>query len=175
MNSSTLMPLCFRMSDRVPLASSECMGTTVLNTLSPARFSKETWLPFWRSSTKPALFNAHTTRSPETLGSLDILVGDFYGSPEGLAFGRPLFGNAPGFQVKLDGFAEVSASALNILSLRCDAQLGAASDIKTIFFGNERGKSVIHNQMLTEAKAVKQESVTIHELRITRNHGRRNK
>ena len=80
----------------------------------------------------------------------------------------------PSLKVQLNSFDEVGASALNILSLRCDAQLGAASDIKTIFFGDERGESVIHNQMLTEAKTVKQESVTIHESRITRNHGRRN-
>jgi len=72
-------------------------------------------LSFCRNSENPARFKARTTRSPETLGSLGMSMRDFDGRPERRVFGWPFFREAPCFEVKLDGFAEVGTSALNIL------------------------------------------------------------
>src|SRR5256885_14380771 len=58
------------------------MGTTVFQVFSATLFSRETWLPFWRSCTKPARFKALITRSPETLGSLGISARNFDGGPD---------------------------------------------------------------------------------------------
>jgi hypothetical protein len=149
-NSSTAKPHCLRISDNVPLASSPCIGTTVLNTRSLVRFSSDTWLPFWRNSTKPARFSARTTRSPETLGSFGILVRDFDCGPERFAFRCRTLGNAPGLQVQLDCFAKAGTGALDIFSLRSDTQLWAARDIPTVFLGNQRGESVRHKPMLAD-------------------------
>jgi hypothetical protein len=147
-NSSSVKPLCFRMSASVPLASTECIGTTVLNTISAERFSKDTWLPFCRNSTKPARFSARMTRSPETLGSFGTSGRNFNRCPEFLRFDRPVFRCAPGFQIQLDSFAQISSSTLNVVTLRGDAQLRAARDVKVFFFGDENRESVSHMAML---------------------------
>jgi hypothetical protein len=145
-NSSTVKPACFKMSPRVPLASVLCMGTTVRKTLSPARFSSDTWLPLCRNSTKPAFFRARTTRSPETLGSLVISFRDFYDSPKRcLAAGRR-FRHAPSFEIQLDGLAEVGSSRLHIFPLRRNAKLRATSNVPLVFFGYESGKAIVHEQ-----------------------------
>ena len=149
-NSSSARPLCLRMSESVPLASSLCIGTTVLNTRSAVRFSRETWLPFWRNSTNPARFSARISRSPETLGSFGMSMRDFDGSPECLAFGCRAFGDAPGLQVQFDGFAKAGAGCLDIFSLRSDVQRRATRNIPSIFFGNQRGESVSHKPMLAD-------------------------
>jgi hypothetical protein len=150
-NSSTVRPLCLRMSARVPFASTECIGTTVRNTISEVRFSSETWLPFCRNSAKPARFNARITRSPETLGSLGTSVRDFDRRPEFLTLDGPFFRRAPGFQIQFDGFAQISASILNVSALRSYAQFGASRDVKLIFFGDQNRESVSHRAMLSDA------------------------
>jgi hypothetical protein len=137
-NSSSIKPLCLRMSASVPLASTECIGTTVLNTISVERFSKETWLPFCRSSTKPARFNARTMRSPEILDRC----------PEFLRFDRPVFRRAPGFQIQFDGLAQISASSFDVVALRSDTKFRAAGDVNVFFFGDEHRESVSHMAML---------------------------
>jgi len=149
-NSSTAKPHCLRTSDSVPLASSPCIGTTVLNTRSLVRFSNDTWLPLWRNSTKPARFSARTTRSPETLGSFGILVRDFDCRPERFTLRSRTLGDAPGFQVKLDGFAKAGACALDIFTLRSDVQLWTARNIPAVFLGNQSGESVRHKPMLAD-------------------------
>jgi hypothetical protein len=147
-NSSSVNPLCLRMSASVPLARTECIGTTVLNTISVERLSKETWLPFCRSSTKPARFNARTTRSPEMLGSLATSGRNFDRRPEFLRFDRPVFRGAPGFQIQLDSFTQISASTLDVVALRSDTEFGAACNIEIFFFGDEHRESVSHMAML---------------------------
>jgi hypothetical protein len=147
-NSSSIKPLCLRMSASVPLASTECIGTTVLNTISVERFSKETWLPFCRSSTKPARFNARTTRSPEILGSFGTSGRNFDRCPEFLRFDRPVFRRAPGFQIQFDGLAQISASSFDVVALRSDTQFRAAGDVNVFFFGDEHRESVSHMAML---------------------------
>ena len=129
-----------------PLAKELCMGTTVRNTLSPARFSSDTWLPFCRSSMKPALLRARTTRSPETVGSFVISFRDFDDSPEGgFAVRRRIWG-APGFQIKFNGLAQVGPRRLDIFSLRSDSKLRASGDVPFVLFGYEGGKAVIHDR-----------------------------
>jgi len=180
-NSSSAKPLCLRMSESVPLANSLCIGTTVLKVPSEVRFSRDTWLPFWRNSTKPARFSARTTRSPETLGSFGMLVRDFDCGPERFAFRCRTLGNAPSLEVKLDGFAKAGAGALDIFSLRSDVQFRTACDVPTVFFGNQRRESVSHKPMLadvhTASKALQLwfSRVTSHQSSVTRTHGRRNK
>src|ERR1700735_2361569 len=98
-SSSTVRPDCFKMSERVPLARVECCGTTVRNTLSPVRFSRETWLPFCRSTLKPARLRARTRRSPDMLGSRLILFCDFDECPERLLRNDVRVGPAPGFKI----------------------------------------------------------------------------
>jgi hypothetical protein len=105
------------------------MGTTVRKMISAVRFSKETWFPFCRSSRKSARFNARITSSPETLGSFGTSIGNFDRCPEFLRFDRSVFRRAPSFQVKFDGFAQISASTFDIVALRGDTQLGAAGDV----------------------------------------------
>jgi hypothetical protein len=95
------------MSERVPLAMVECWGTTVRKVFSPTLLSSATWLPFWRRTSKPARFNARTSRSPETLGSLVMSVGYFDKRPESLLRSYWQVGNSPGFNVKFDRFAKI--------------------------------------------------------------------
>ena len=147
-NSSSVKPLCLRMSASVPLASTECIGTMVLNTISEERLSKETWLPFCRSSTKPARFNARTTRSPEILGSFATSGRNFDRRPEFLRFVGAVFRGAPGLQIQFDGFAQISASAFDVVTLRSDAQFWTAGDVKVFFFGDQDRESVSHTAML---------------------------
>ena len=148
MNCSTVNPHCFKMSESVPLASSPCTGTTVLKTTSPVRLSRETWLPFWRNSTKPARFSARTTRCPETLGSLGMLLGDFDGGPEGFCVRESFFGYTPGFQVKLDRFAKVCPRALDVLALRRYVELRATCDVPPVFFRDEGGETIVHTPII---------------------------
>src|SRR5271169_4861031 len=157
-NSSTVKPACFKMSERVPLASELCMGTTVRNTFSPARFSSDTWLPFCLNSTKPAFLRARITRSPETVGSFVISLGDFDYSPErGLAARRRL-GGAPSFEIKLNGLAQVGPSRFDIFSLRGNAKLRTAGDIPIIFFGDQRGEAIVHTGNRIRLRAQRQGS-----------------
>lgn len=149
-NSFNVRPLCFRMSASVPFASAECIGTTVLKAPSGERFSKETWLPFWRNSTNPARLSARTTRSPETLGSFATSMRDFYGCPKLLGLERSLFRHAPGFQVQLDSFPKIPSSALDIAALRSHAQLRTTRNIEFFFFGNQHRESVSHMAMLAD-------------------------
>ena len=147
-NSSSVRPLCLRRSARGPFARAECMGTTVRKTISAVRFSKETWLPFCRSSTKPAGFHARITRSPETLGSFATSRRNFDGSPEFLRFDRPVFRRAPGFQIQFDGLAQISASSFDIVALRSNTQFWTAGDVKVFLFGDQYRESVSHMAML---------------------------
>src|SRR5260370_42275932 len=78
-NSSTAKPHGLRISDSVPLASSPCMGTTVLKTRSLVCFSNDTSLPLWPNSMKPPGFSARTTLPPATPGTFGILVRDVDG------------------------------------------------------------------------------------------------
>src|SRR5256885_14882585 len=105
------------------------MGTTVFQVFSATLFSRETWLPFWRSCTKPARFKALITRSPETLGNLGMSAGNFDRSPKLGSFGRSAVRGTPGFEVELDSFAQVGARGFHVFSLRGDAQFGTACDI----------------------------------------------
>jgi len=145
-NSSTVNPDCFKMSERVPLASEPCMGTTVRNTVSPTRLSSETWLPFCLNSTNPAFLRARTTRSPETVGSLVISLRDFDDRPEGSFAVRRRFWGTPSFEIQLNGLAQVGPSRLDIFPLRRDAKLRAARDVPFIFFGDQRGEAVVHTR-----------------------------
>src|SRR5260370_40549097 len=112
-NSSTAKPHGLRISDSVPLASSPCMGTTVLKTRSLVCFSNDTCLPFWRNSMKPPGFSARTTRSPETLGSFGILVRDVDGVPERFTLRSRTLGGTPGLQVEPNRFAKPRTRTLH--------------------------------------------------------------
>src|ERR1700753_54655 len=138
------------MSDRVPFASSVCIGTTVRNTLSPERRSTETWLPFWRSSVKPARLRARTKRSPETLGNLGMSAGYFYGSPERFKLSRSILGRAPGFEIQLDCLTQILASTDDVFALGSHTQLRAAGHIPIFFFRDQRREAVSHRVMLTK-------------------------
>lgn len=164
-NSFSVRPLCFRMSASVPLASTECIGTTVLKTLFAECFSKETWLPFCRNSTKPARFRARSTRSPETLGNFATSVRDFHRRPEFLWLDRSLFRRAPGFQIQLNGFAQIPTRTFNIVALRRHTELRASSDVKLLFFGDENREPVGHMAMLSDvAQPGKQSSTEFRKL-----------
>lgn len=149
-NSFSVRPLCFRMSASVPFASVECMGTTVLKTLSLERFSNETWLPFCRSSTKPGRLRARITRSPETLGNFGTSVRNFHRRPKFLRLDRSFFRRAPGFHIQLNSFAQVPACAFDIAALRRHTELRASGDIKLLFFYNQNREPVGHMAMLAD-------------------------
>ena len=121
-NSSSVSPLCFRMSASVALASTACIVTTVLNTISAERFSEETWLPFCRRSTNPA----------ETLGSFGTSIGNFDGCP----------------QIQFDGLAQIPASTFDIVALRSDTQFWTAGELKVFCFGDQHRESVSHMAIL---------------------------
>ena len=152
-NSSMLTPDCLRMSERVPRANSVWSGTTVLKTRSDVRFSSDTWLPSWRNSMKPARFRARTTRSPETLGSFGISMGDFHGGPESFSVGGRPVRNPPSFEVQLNRLTQVCPSALYVFSLRGDVQLRAARYIPAVVLGDQGGESVGHTPMLTDVES----------------------
>jgi hypothetical protein len=155
MNCSTVSPDYFRMSARVPLAHSSCMGTTVLKTSPPARFSSDTWLPFCLNSPKPERFKARTTRWPETLGSFGMSSGHFDGRPKGVQGCWMLFGNSPSLEIKLDRFREICACGLNIFSLRSDIELGAAGHVPPIVLRDERRKPVSHAPIRTRTRGTR--------------------
>ena len=64
-------------------------------------------------------------------------------------------GNAPGFEVQLDGFAEAGASALDVFSLRSDVEFRAARDVPAVFFGDQRGESISHKPMLADVDSAR--------------------
>jgi len=99
----------------------DCLTGFVVGT-----FFERNMAAFWRNSTKPALFSARTTRSPETLGSFGMSVGDFDRCPELRGFGGPRLGHAPGFEVELDRFAKVGPGTFDVLALGSDTQFRAA-------------------------------------------------
>lgn len=57
------------MSIRVDLLISGCIGTTVR---LPSGCLRKTWLPLWRTGSKPILESALTTSLPEVTGSLGV-------------------------------------------------------------------------------------------------------
>src|SRR5438445_9613471 len=126
------------------------MGTTVLKTNSAVRFSNDTWLPFCLNSRKPARLSARTTRSPETLGSLGMSVGNFDGRPERGTVHGALFRHSPGFQIKLDRLAQVCAGVFDVRALRCNAQFRATGHVQAVFLRDECREAVGHKAMLAE-------------------------
>ena len=171
-NSSRLRPHWLRMSERVPRANSACIGTTVLNVRSDVHFSKDTWLPFWRNSMKPARFSARTTRSPETPGSFGILMRDFYCRPESLSLADGPVRNSPRFEIQLDSFAQIGPSALHISPLRSDVQFRTTCHVPAVVLGDQGGESVGHKPMLRDVHSA---GKTPSRLKNKRNNGRRNK
>ncbi|PYU76480.1 MAG: hypothetical protein DMG49_01485 [Acidobacteria bacterium] len=65
-----------------------------------ALFSSETRLPFWRSSTKPALLECSNDALTGDTRQLWLVIGMSRG------FGGSLRGQASGFEVELDRFKE---------------------------------------------------------------------
>ena len=57
------------------------------------------------------------------------LPGDFDNRPEGLLLGRAVLGPTPGFEVKLDRFAEIRSRGLDVFSLRSHIEFGTASHV----------------------------------------------
>jgi hypothetical protein len=99
---------------------------------------------------KPARFRALTARSPETLGSLGISVGDFDCCPERRAVRRTPVGEAPGLEVKLDGLAQAGAGRFDVFALRGDGEFGAASDVPIVLFGDQCGEAIVHGRNASE-------------------------
>ncbi len=72
---------------------------------------------------------------------------------------------APGFQIQLDGFAQIAARGFNVAALRSHAQLWASSDVKLLFFGDQNRESIGHMAMLADvAQPGKQSSKTFRNL-----------
>jgi hypothetical protein len=76
-------------------------------------------------------FSQH--RVPETLGSFGTSGRNSDRCPEFLRFDRAVFRGAPGFQIQLDGFAQISASTFDIAALRSNTQFRAAGDVKVLW------------------------------------------
>lgn len=68
MNDSTETPACFKMPDKVPTRISAWLGTTQPD--APRRIT--TWLPFWRTTSKPIRCRAAMHSRPVILGSLGM-------------------------------------------------------------------------------------------------------
>jgi hypothetical protein len=83
-------------------------------------------------------------------GQLRHLPGDFYNCPEGLLLGEGSLGPAPGFEVKLNRFAEIRPRGFDVFPLRSHIEFRAASHIPVGFFCDQGGKTVGHIQMLME-------------------------
>jgi hypothetical protein len=60
------------------------------------------------------------------------------------------FGLAPGFEVELDRFAQVIARRFDVGALRRDVEFRTASHVQVIFLGDERGKAIRHNEMVSK-------------------------
>ena len=79
------------------------------------------------------------------------LPGDFDNRPEGLLLGGAVLGPTPGFEVKLNRFAEIRPRGLDVFALRSHIEFRAASHIPVALFRDQRGETVGHLQMLMEA------------------------
>ena len=78
------------------------------------------------------------------------LSGDFDDCPERLLLREAILGPAPGFEVKLNCFAEIRACGFDVFPLRSHIEFRAASHIPVGFFCDQGGKTVGHIQMLME-------------------------
>jgi hypothetical protein len=54
----------------------------------------------------------------------------------------------PGFQIRLDGFAQIPTSTFDIVALRSNTQFWAAGYVKAFFFSDQDRESVSHMAML---------------------------
>src|SRR5438132_13907811 len=121
MNSSTLIPACLRMPRRVPIASSECNGTTQPVVVSGSIRLITTWLPRCRAWTKPNRSKARIACAPETRGSLGKMsLENGYERPADFAR-RKLF------QVEFSCLTKVRHGIFYGLTLAHRAYLGAFS------------------------------------------------
>jgi hypothetical protein len=57
------------------------------------------------------------------------LPGDFDNRPEGLLLGSAVLGAAPGFEVKLNRFAQIRSRGFDVFALRSHIEFGAACHI----------------------------------------------
>jgi len=96
------------MPSNVPLASSSCKGTTVL--YSP--FCRLTWLPLWRTTSKPARWSNLTSSGPERTGSLGT-DGYLEGVEHHLASALGHVVGAEGLKVEFDRFLKVCLCLLD--------------------------------------------------------------
>ena len=78
------------------------------------------------------------------------LSGDFDNRPERLLLREAILGPAPGFEVKLNRFAEICPRGFDVFPLRSHIEFRAASHIPVGFFCDQGGKTVGHIQMLME-------------------------
>jgi hypothetical protein len=147
-SSSIFKPHCLRISDRVPLANSEWIGTTVLKTCSPTLRSRETWLPFWRSSTNPARLSARISRSPKRSATWAYQRETSTVVQKDSDSGRRPSGTPQVSMYRLDGFTKAFAGTGDVFALRSNAKFRAPGDVPTVFFGYEGGEAVSHKAML---------------------------
>ena len=78
------------------------------------------------------------------------LPGDFDNRPEGLLLRGAVLGAAPGFEVKLNRFAEIRPCGLDVIALRSHIEFRAACHIRVAVFCDKGGEAVSHVQMLME-------------------------
>ena len=80
-----------------------------------------------------ALEGAYEALSGNTR-QLRHLSGDFDNCPEGLLLGGAILGTAPGFEVKLNCFAEIRPRGLDVFALRSYIKFGASCHVAAVLF-----------------------------------------
>src|ERR1035437_5003770 len=118
------------MPARVPTLISSCIGTT--QPLAPHRMM--TWLPDWRTFTKPRCSRALTMATPEVRGSLGISWeaerGDHW---------MPWGGERKLGQIECRRLFQIGNCFFDIFALRGGARLGVERDIPAFFGGSKNG------------------------------------
>ena len=106
-----------------------------------------TFLP--QSNESCSLEGAYETLSRNTR-QLWHLPGDFDNCPEGRILREAILGPVPGFEVKLNRFAEIRPCGFDVFPLRSHIEFRAASHVPVGLFCDQSGKTVGHIEMLME-------------------------
>jgi hypothetical protein len=116
------------MDIKVPVFSSEWFGTGTVIVEASSLFCITTWLPLWRTSTKPCLARITQTSRPESTRSLTNL--DLKSRHKHFGVSPPLdLGWIRRLEKELDRLLQVRTSALDGVTLARNVELGTKSNV----------------------------------------------
>lgn len=144
MNSSVETSACRKTPASVPIFTSLCIGTT--QPLDSPRMM--TWLPDWRTLTKPRRSRALTIAVPEVRGSLGMC-----GKAEHCDYWMPWSGKRKLGQIECRRLFQIGDCLFNRFTLRGSTRFGIERDISA-FFGGRKNSGQFHNNTSKENASI---------------------